>query len=70
MAYLDFPYPVHARAFLEAMKAAGIETKDGVNELTIATKRRDGYVRSVIMGKMLVYLPTADIEMAALFLRG
>ena len=69
MAYLDFPNPKHGREFVNILKASHIETTDGVNELNISKTRPDGHVRSIILGKMLVFLPTEDIEKVVEILR-
>lgn len=68
-AYLDFPAPKHGRAFVEAMAAAGIQTKDGITELAISGRGPDRVLRCYVVGKLLVYLLAADIERAAAFLR-
>ncbi len=69
-AYLDFPAPGHGRAFKQAMIDAGIPTDDDMTELTIGGKGRAGLVRHFVVAKMIVYVPTKDIERAAAYLRG
>lgn len=69
-AYLDFPIPGHGREFAEAMRTAGIANRSAVTEVSIAGKRPAGGSFCFVLGKLLVYLPAADIERAAAWLRG
>lgn len=63
-AYLDFPDPAHGRKFAAALRVASIAVEEGVTGLLLSSRRPNGFVTCHFLGKMLVFLPSVDIERA------